>query len=111
MKVYRVGGSVRDELLGLAVVDRDWVDAGTRRTAYYSYVAPGDYTFRVIAANADGVWNETGAAIHVTVVPPFWRTWWFVALSALGVPMPALVVSHVVWDIWIFLVRPTEVLD
>ena len=65
--------------------DHDWVDAGTRRTAYYSHVSPGDYTFRVIAANADGVWNLTGASLRVTIVPPFWRTWWFVTLMALGV--------------------------
>ena len=64
--------------------DHDWVDAGTRRTAYYSHVSPGEYTFRVIAANADGVWNEAGASVRVTVVPPFWRTWWFLALAALG---------------------------
>lgn len=64
--------------------DRDWVDAGERRTAYYSYVPPGEYTFRVIAANADGVWNEAGASVRVVVVPPFWQTWWFRTLVALG---------------------------
>jgi signal transduction histidine kinase/ligand-binding sensor domain-containing protein len=65
--------------------DQEWVDAGTRRTAYYSYVPPGEYTFRVIAANADGVWNETGASVRITIVPPFWRTWWFTTLGALAV--------------------------
>jgi signal transduction histidine kinase/ligand-binding sensor domain-containing protein len=65
--------------------DSDWVEAGTRRTAYYSHVGPGEYTFRVIAANADGRWNETGANLRVTIVPPFWRTWWFLTLAALGV--------------------------
>lgn len=65
--------------------DHDWVDAGARRTANYSHLAPGDYTFRVIAANADGVWNETGASVRITIVPPFWRTWWFMALVALGI--------------------------
>ena len=64
--------------------DEDWVDAGTRRTAYFSHLSPGDYTFRVIAANADGVWNLTGASLRITIVPPFWRTWWFVTLMALG---------------------------
>ena len=39
-------------------LDHDWVEAGTRRTAYFSHVPPGDYTFKVIAANSDGVWNE-----------------------------------------------------
>jgi signal transduction histidine kinase/ligand-binding sensor domain-containing protein len=65
--------------------DRDWVEAGTRRTAYYSHVLPGEYTFRVIAANADGVWNDVGASIRVTVIPPFWRTWWFTPLVWLGI--------------------------
>jgi len=65
--------------------DQDWVDAGTRRTAYFSHLSPGEYTFRVIAANADGVWNLTGASLAITIVPPFWRTWWFVTLMALGV--------------------------
>jgi signal transduction histidine kinase/ligand-binding sensor domain-containing protein len=62
-------------------LDRDWVEAGTRRTAYYSHLPPGTYTFRVAAANSDGVWNEAGARLRVTVRPPFWRTWWFVGLS------------------------------
>jgi len=64
--------------------DADWVEAGTRRTAYFSHLGPGDYTFRVIAANTDGVWNLTGATVRITVVPPFWRRWWFITLAALG---------------------------
>ena len=60
-------------------LDKDWVDAGTRRTAYYSHLPPGQYHFRVIAANRDGVWNEQGATIEMTVLPPFWRTWWFIS--------------------------------
>lgn len=62
--------------------DHDWVDAGTRRTAYYSHVTPGDYTFTVIAANSDGVWNTTGASLRISIIPPFWRTWWFATLGA-----------------------------
>jgi ligand-binding sensor domain-containing protein/signal transduction histidine kinase len=66
-------------------LDRDWVDIGARRAAYYSYLPPGNYTFRVIAANTDGVWNLTGASIGVRVIPPFYRTWWFITLAALSV--------------------------
>lgn len=58
-------------------LDKDWVEVGNRRTAYYSYLPPGDYTFRVIAANSDGVWNTQGASVRVRVVPPFYRTWSF----------------------------------
>jgi signal transduction histidine kinase len=64
-------------------LDKDWVDAGTRRTVDYSYVPPGGYTFRVIAANSDGVWNMEGAALPIFVQPPFWRTWWFISLASL----------------------------
>ena len=73
--------------------DKEWVDAGTRRTAYFSHLSPGAYTFRVVAANADGVWNEAGASVRITVVPPFWRTWWFAALAA-ALVIGAVVVAH-----------------
>lgn len=63
-------------------LDNDWVDAGVRRTAYFSHVPPGTYTFRLIAANSDGVWNTDGAAIVITILPPFWRTRWFLLLAA-----------------------------
>ncbi|HKV40427.1 MAG TPA: two-component regulator propeller domain-containing protein [Blastocatellia bacterium] len=65
-------------------LDNDWVDAGTRRTAYFSHVPPGKYTFRVVAANSDGVWNTEGKSVRITVLPPFYRTWWFVTLAALA---------------------------
>jgi hypothetical protein len=48
-------------------------------------VPPGDYTFRVIAANSDGVWNTEWQSLRVVVLPPFYRTWWFRALAGLGV--------------------------
>jgi signal transduction histidine kinase len=65
-------------------LDADWVDADTRRVAYYTHLPPGSYTFRVVAANTDGVWNWEGASVAVVVAPPFWRTWWFVTLVAAG---------------------------
>lgn len=61
-------------------LDTDWVDAGTRRVAYYSHIPPGNYTFRVIAANRDGIWNMEGASVPIRIIPPFWRTWWFITL-------------------------------
>ena len=64
-------------------LDPGWIDAATRRVAYYSYLPPGTYTFKVIAANSDGVWNTDGATLSIVVIPPFWRTWWFLSLSAL----------------------------
>jgi ligand-binding sensor domain-containing protein/signal transduction histidine kinase len=68
----------------LVGLDTNWVEAGTRRTAYYSHVPPGRYTFLVIAANRDGVWNQEGASLTIEVVPPFWRTWWFTTLAGLS---------------------------
>ncbi len=55
----------------------DWVYVGTKRTASFTNLDPGEYTFRVKAANSDGVWNEEGASIKIIVTPPFWATWWF----------------------------------
>jgi signal transduction histidine kinase len=64
----------------------DWVDAGTRRSATYTNLAPGEYTFRVKAANSDGVWNEEGTTLTIIVEPPLWGTWWFrlLGLGLLG---------------------------
>ena len=61
------------------------MEAGARRTAYYSYLPPGDYTFRVIAANRDGVWNTEGRSLRIRVLPPFYRRWWFLTLVTCGV--------------------------
>ncbi|GAB3713765.1 sensor histidine kinase [Spirosoma flavus] len=70
-------------------VNSEWVYSGTQRTATYSFLAPGDYVFRVKASNNDGVWNEKGASIRLEVLPPWWRTWWaytlYILLAALGV--------------------------
>ncbi len=61
--------------------DENWVDAGSRRVAYYTKVSPGRYRFRVIACNDDGVWNETGAAFNFYLKPYFYQTWWFYLLT------------------------------
>ena len=57
--------------------DKDWVytDA-TRRLATYSNLEPGEYTFKVISANCDGVWNKVPATLKITVEPPFWESSW-----------------------------------
>jgi signal transduction histidine kinase/ligand-binding sensor domain-containing protein len=63
--------------------DRDWQYAGNRREVFYTNLGPGSYTFRVIAANNDGVWNMTGASVHFAIAPAFYQTAWFYALCAL----------------------------
>lgn len=52
--------------------------------AIFTKVPPGDYLFRVIACNEDGVWNDKGATMAITVLPPFWKKGWFVAVCGLG---------------------------
>lgn len=64
----------------LSGVDKEWVDAGNRRVAYYTTLPPGEYDFHVIASNNDGVWNEEGAHFRFTIRPPFWMTWWAQAI-------------------------------
>ncbi|MGD0829747.1 MAG: two-component regulator propeller domain-containing protein [Terracidiphilus sp.] len=61
-------------------VDRDWTEAGARRSAYYTNIPPGRYTFHVQAANNDGLWNTDGAALTFELRPHFYQTLWFDAL-------------------------------
>jgi signal transduction histidine kinase/CheY-like chemotaxis protein/streptogramin lyase len=70
--------------------DRSWVDAGSRRVAYYTNLPPGDYRFRVIASNDDGVWNLAGAALRLSRRPHFYQTAWFFALFGLAVVLAAV---------------------
>ena len=69
----------------LAGLDADWVEAGDSRVARYSQLRPGEYRFQVIACNNDGVWNERGAELALTLRPYFWQTRWFLAGGVLSV--------------------------
>lgn len=63
--------------------NREWLHAdGSSRKVTYTNLDPGDYTFRVIASNNDGYWNEEGAQLKITVLPPFWKTNWAFMLYA-----------------------------
>lgn len=58
--------------------DNDWVATdASRRFATYTSLPAGNYVFKVIASNNDGVWNETGVSLKIVVLPPWWKTWWF----------------------------------
>lgn len=61
--------------------DRDWNYSSNRRRATYTNLNPGTYTFKVKASNNDGVWNESGTSIQLTITPPFWQTWWFKSMA------------------------------
>jgi signal transduction histidine kinase/streptogramin lyase len=71
-------------------LDEDWVYAGTRRHADYPNLRPGDYMFHVKGSNSDGVWNEEGTTVHITIRPPFWATWWFRGILLLALAGVAL---------------------
>ncbi|MBA2556423.1 MAG: response regulator, partial [Chloroflexi bacterium] len=60
-----------------------WIDAGDARTATYTNLPPGSYTFQVRGSNNDGVWNETGASLVLRILPPWWRTPWAYGLYLL----------------------------
>jgi len=62
-----------------------WVETDTRRTAYFTNIPPGDYRFRVIACNNDGLWNREGVYIDFYLRPFFYQTWWFYLLLGLAV--------------------------
>ena len=57
--------------------EKDWNYVGAQRKATYTNLNPGEYTFKVKAANTDGFWNNRPATIKIIIVPPFWMTWWF----------------------------------
>jgi len=79
-------------------VDRDWVDLGNRRDIYFPTPNHGAYELRVRGSNNDGLWNENGARLKLTVLPFPWQTWWFRALATLalagGVGSSVWVVQH-----------------
>ncbi|MBN1292767.1 MAG: diguanylate cyclase [Candidatus Latescibacteria bacterium] len=55
----------------------NWIQSGNERKVIYTNIAPGLYTFRVKAANSQGVWNQKGVSLRITIIPPFWKTVWF----------------------------------
>jgi signal transduction histidine kinase/ligand-binding sensor domain-containing protein len=74
-------------------MDTAWQNVGPRRTAYYSHLPPGDYVFRVSARNGDDVASVYDSTMLVTVIPPFYRRWWFAVLILLAV-------LSVIWGLW-----------
>jgi ligand-binding sensor domain-containing protein/signal transduction histidine kinase len=73
--------------------DRGWIEAGTRRAAFYTNLPPGNYRFRVLAANNDGVWNTIGASFGLRLMPHYYQTWWFYSALALAL----LVLGYLVY--------------
>lgn len=63
--------------------DKDWIYSGKRHFVTYTNLDAGSYQFHVKGSNSDGVWSRNASPLTVTVLPPFWKTWWFIALVAL----------------------------
>ncbi len=65
--------------------EKKWNYIGNRRFATYTSLPPDHYTFQVIGSNNDGIWNQEGTSLKITITPPFWQTWWFRALIVIFV--------------------------
>lgn len=68
-------------------MDENWTESATRGPVNYSFLPPAEYTFRVIACNSDGLWNDAGDTLDIVVLPHLWQTWWFktaVVLAGFG---------------------------
>jgi serine phosphatase RsbU (regulator of sigma subunit) len=64
-------------------LEQEWNYVGTRRFVSYTAMPPGKYVFKVKGSNEDGIWNEEGTSLRVTITPPIWGTWWFRIITAL----------------------------
>jgi signal transduction histidine kinase len=94
---YTALGSLRPEQVRfryrLEDIDDGWIPAGERRAAFYAHLPPGDYTFRVQAADEDeDAWSNPAASVAVRVLTPFYRTWWMKLIAMLIVLAVAAIV-------------------
>ena len=87
-------------------LDDDWNHVGNRRYASYTTLPPGNYTFRIKASNNDGIWNDQGTSLKITITPPFWQTWWFTSLFVLFVL--AMILLFLRWRVHKIQVRCAE---
>jgi diguanylate cyclase (GGDEF)-like protein len=82
--------------------DKDWVEAGTRRAAYYTNIPPGGYRFEVVAQNADGVKSAAGASVVAFILEPrFYQTRWFYCATA-------LLLFALIWAVYRLRIRQIE---
>jgi ligand-binding sensor domain-containing protein/signal transduction histidine kinase len=76
-------------------IDNDWVYCGNSCEATYTNLDPGEYVFHVKGANNDGVWNELGASIIISVTPPWHKTWWFKSLLIFTFALIVLAIFYI----------------
>ncbi|MFZ0456291.1 MAG: two-component regulator propeller domain-containing protein [Ignavibacteriaceae bacterium] len=65
--------------------DENWIYSGNRRYITYTNLDPGKYVFKVKGSNNDGIWNEKGVQLTIKILPPLWRTWWFITLASITI--------------------------
>ncbi|HOT15659.1 MAG TPA: ATP-binding protein, partial [Bacteroidales bacterium] len=78
--------------------EKEWNNVYNKTKATYVKLPPGEYVFKVKAANNDGVWNETGKALKIIILPPWWATWWFKVLIAL---LLSLVAGYILFRVYV----------
>jgi PAS domain S-box-containing protein len=71
-------------------IDREALDVGNQRAAYYTKIPPGHYAFNVTACNNDGIWNTSGAVFNFYLQPFFYQTWWFYLICGMGLSLIGL---------------------
>ena len=74
--------------------DDDWSPETSENHAVFSNIPPGDYTFKVLAGNADGVWTEEPTSFSFEITPPFWQMWWFYMICGIAVVSLLLLMSN-----------------
>ena len=74
--LHFVNAPLNQYLYKLEGYDQNWISNGTQRTAIYTNLSPGNYIFHVKSANSDGIWDEKGTQINITIIPPWYRTYW-----------------------------------
>jgi signal transduction histidine kinase/ligand-binding sensor domain-containing protein len=79
-------------------VDKDWVEAGTQNFTRYASLKAGTYRFWLKASNSDGIWNDKPRLLTLTIVPPFYQTWWFLSLVALALVSIAWYSYRLYWQ-------------
>lgn len=85
----------RHQLVGY---DPDWVENKSTRQARYVRLPPGEYTFEVMGANNDGLWNPEPKSIIIEILPPFWQTWWFKSLVV-------IIIATILWAAYKYRVK------
>lgn len=79
--------------------DQDWTEVGSKSfSATYTNLDPGQYVFRVMGSNGDGVWNEQGVSLKIIVPTPWWKTWWFLGCLVLSIVSLSLGAHR--WRLW-----------